>query len=162
MTARTAAGPNYDGLFTPWVPVADLDRSVAWYQQVLHLELVFQADQIGWAELRTPTPGAVIGLFRTGPDGPRPTAGPPQAATLTFGVTDLASERRRLAGLDVEFGQYDQVIESLIAFVSFADPDGNPLMFCEVLHSPRAAGEVQWRPPDQPDGPESADSAPSH
>ena len=145
MTARTEAGPTYDGLFTPWVPVTDLDRSISWYEQVLNLELVFRADQIGWAELRTATPGAVIGLFRTGAAAPAAGSGPP-GATLTLGVRDLQAERKRLADLGVEFGQYDRVIESLIAFVSFADPDGNPLMFCEVLHSPRAEDEVQWRP----------------
>jgi catechol 2,3-dioxygenase-like lactoylglutathione lyase family enzyme len=148
MTAPTTTGPAYDGLFTPWVPVTDLTRSISWYQQVLNLRLIFRADQIGWAELGTETPGAVVGLFRTGEDAPRHTesAG---GATLTFGVTDLESERKRLADLGVEFGRYDRVIPSLISFVSFADPDGNLLMFCQVLHSPRAEGEIEYRQPGQ-------------
>jgi CreA protein len=148
MTASTTPGPAYDGLFTPWVPVADLDQSISWYQQVLNLRLIFRADQIGWAELGTETPGAVVGLFRTDADG-SPQAESARGATLTFGVTDLESERKRLAGLGVEFGRHDRVIPSLISFVSFADPDGNPVMFCQVLHSPRADGEIEYRQPGQ-------------
>ncbi len=145
MTQLPQVGPQYDGLFTPWVPVSDLGRAVDWYVRVLNLKLVFHADEIGWAELATATPGAVLGLYRL--PGPLPEGGcGPGGATMTFGVQDLESERVRLEGLDVKFGEYDRVIDSLISFVSFEDPDGNPLMFCQVLHSPRAEDEVEWQP----------------
>lgn len=142
--SETGSGPRYDGLFTPWVPVSDLVRSIEWYEQVLNLKLMFCADQIGWAELRTETPGAVIGLFRMPPGALGAQSGP--ASTLTFGVRDLPAERNRLQSLGIQFGPYDQVIDGLIAFVSFVDPDGNPLMFCQVLHSPRTEDEIEWRP----------------
>jgi catechol 2,3-dioxygenase-like lactoylglutathione lyase family enzyme len=134
-----ATRPFYDGIFTPWLGVTDLGRSISWYQEMLALRLIFRADDVGWAELATPTPNAAIGLYRV--DHPLGAGG----ATPTLGVTDLARERARLQAKGVLFGGHDRVIEGLVAFASFYDPDGNPLMFCQVLHEPRDADEPVGR-----------------
>lgn len=123
--------PRYDGVMTPWVGVSDLDKSIGWYAENLGFEVEFRADEIGWCELRTATPRVFVGLYVM--------AAPPGAggATLTFNVEDLDVERDRLEGNGVRFGGPTVTVEGLIKRAGFFDPDGNPLMFCQVLHPPR-------------------------
>jgi predicted enzyme related to lactoylglutathione lyase len=133
-SATRAAGPDrpaYDGIVTPWLTVTDLGRSIDWYQRMLGLKTLFRADEIGWCELSTDTANVAVGLWQS------PTGSGRGGAMLTFGVRDLAAEKKRLQDLGVEFGQPAWTVEGLIAMETFFDPDGNPLMFCQVLHAPR-------------------------
>jgi predicted enzyme related to lactoylglutathione lyase len=56
---------------------------------------------------------------------------------LTFGVRDLTAERGRLESLGVRLAGPTQEVSDLIKMDTFLDPDGNLLMFCQVLHEPR-------------------------
>nr|ASA49555.1 hypothetical protein [Actinoallomurus sp.] len=123
--------PKYDGIMTPWVGVSDLDKAIRWYEENLGFEVEFRADEIGWCELKTATPNVYVGLYVMTPP---PGSG---GATLTFNVEDLDLERRRLEENGVRFEGPTVRVDGLIARASFTDPDGNPLMFCQVLHPPR-------------------------
>ncbi|MEU8819325.1 VOC family protein [Actinoplanes sp. NPDC048796] len=132
MTESTPPSPQYDGIFTPWLAVTDMDRSIEWYQRVLGFEIEFRADdKVGWCEFVTPTKDVYLGLYRM------PGVAPGGGAMPTFGVRDLAAERARLTEMGVRIQGPDQVIPDLISFLTFLDPDGNALMFCQVLHEPR-------------------------
>lgn len=124
-------GPAYDGILTPWLTVTDLSRSIEWYQKILGLKVLFRADEIGWCELSTDTKDVAVGLWQSA------TGGGHGGAMMTFGVHDLPAEKLRLEAMGVEFGQPAWTVEGLIAMETFFDPDGNPLMFCQVLHPPR-------------------------
>ncbi|MFB7719002.1 MULTISPECIES: VOC family protein [unclassified Nocardia] len=132
MPDRThAARPVYDGIVTPWLTVSDLRRSIEWYQSNLGLEVLFRADEIGWCELSTDTENVAVGLWQADSGFGR------GGAMLTFGVRDLIAEKARLQARGVEFGQPAWMYEGLVAMETFFDPDGNPIMFCQVLHEPR-------------------------
>ena len=67
--------------------VSDIDRSIAWYRDVLGFELVYKLDDWGWAELRSAMDDVNIGI---GQNENIATGG---GATLTFGVVDIDSAR---------------------------------------------------------------------
>jgi predicted enzyme related to lactoylglutathione lyase len=131
ITTPERTRPSYDGILTPWLAVTDLKRSIAWYEEMLGLKMLFEAEGLGWCELSTDTKDVAIGLWETTSGFGR------GGAMMTFGVHDLQAEKTRLQGMGVEFGQPAWTVEGLIAMETFFDPDGNPLMFCQVLHPPR-------------------------
>lgn len=123
--------PAYDGIFTPWIYVSDTGTATAWYSRVLGLEPEFRLESVGWCELGTGIERVAIGMHQSGPGGH------PGGATLTLGVRDLDAERKRLELLGVRMDGPTTTIPGVIAMASFRDPDGNPLMFCQVLGTPR-------------------------
>ena len=42
--------------------VSDLERSIAWYHDVLGFELIYKLDDWGWAELRSPLAEVNVGI----------------------------------------------------------------------------------------------------
>ena len=45
--------------------VSDIDRSIAWYRDVLGFELIYKLDDWGWAELRSPIAEVNVGIGQT-------------------------------------------------------------------------------------------------
>lgn len=131
LRARRDGGPAYDGVLTPWIGVTDLAVSVAWYEEMLNLEVEYTLEDIGWCELGTGVPRVALGLYRM--DEVDGTGG----ATLTFGVRDLERERARLEERGVRFDGPTKTIPGTLKMATFRDPDRNPVMFCEVLGTPR-------------------------
>jgi catechol 2,3-dioxygenase-like lactoylglutathione lyase family enzyme len=102
------------------LPVADLERSVAWYRRALQLENPDLEPAEGVVEFRV---GAVwLQLAQ----GAGVTAG--NGVTVRFGVPDVAAERARLRGQGIEVGELEQV-ENVLEYFDFLDPDGNRLSF---------------------------------
>lgn len=113
---------GYDGGIAIGLPVLSLDEAVKWYTEVLELELIFQMDEVGWAELKTHTPGTTIGLsqveeVKVGGGG-----------TITLGVKDVPAARTILEERGVKFDGETQVIPGMVTLATFFDPDGNTLM----------------------------------
>lgn len=77
--------------------VSDIDRSLAWYRDVLGFEVIYKLDDWGWAELRSPIAGVNVGIGQSEEVEPR------GGATLTFGVDDIDAARGHLEALDVRF-----------------------------------------------------------
>ncbi len=118
---------GYDGNITAAIGVSDLDKSIAWYQDMLGLELIYKMDDVGWAELKTETQGVNIGLSvrEQTPQG--------GGATLTFGVSDIATARGQLESKDVKFDGDTQTIPGMVSLATFFDPDGNQMMLAQDL-----------------------------
>jgi len=117
---------TYDGGLTCAFGVSDLDRSVAWYQDVLGFKLLYRAEDIGWCELSTDVAKVNVGLSE------RREGGGSGGSTLTFGVTDLEAAK---ADLDAKGVRQDgDIIEipGLVRLLTFFDPDDNALMFYQV------------------------------
>lgn len=53
---------SVDQTITIAMSVKDRHASAKWYETMLGFELLYHADDAGWTELRTNTPGVVIGL----------------------------------------------------------------------------------------------------
>ena len=73
----------YDGGLTCSLGVTDLDRSLAWYRDLLGFTLLYRREDIAWCELTTGVERVNVGLSE------RQEAGGTGGATLTFGVEDI-------------------------------------------------------------------------
>ena len=117
---------TYDGGLTCSMGVTDLDRSIAWYQDVLGFELLYKRDEIAWGELSTGVDRVNVGLSE------RQEAGGPGGATLTFGVTDLEAAKAALDEHGVRQDGNILEIPGLVRLLTFFDPDDNALMFYQL------------------------------
>jgi catechol 2,3-dioxygenase-like lactoylglutathione lyase family enzyme len=114
--------------------VSDLDRSIAWYRDVLGFELIYKLDDWGWAELRSPVAEVNVGIGQTEEVEPR------GGATLTFGVADIDAARGHLEAHDVRFDGETSEVPGMVRLATFYDPDGNTFMLAQRLDSPESRG----------------------
>jgi catechol 2,3-dioxygenase-like lactoylglutathione lyase family enzyme len=118
---------TYDGGLTCSCGVTDLDRSIAWYRDVLGFELLYHMQDIAWCELKTGVERVNIGL------GVREQAGGSGGATLTFGVTDIEAAKAALDAAGVRQDGPIRDIPGMVRLLTFFDPDDNALMFYQDL-----------------------------
>ena len=116
---------GYDGGLTCALGVTDLDRSIAWYRDVLGFELLYRADDIAWCELTTGVERVNVGLSQV------EEAGGNGGATLTFGVEDIEAAKAELDSRSVRQDGPIRDIPELVRLLTFYDPDDNALMFYE-------------------------------
>ena len=117
---------SYDGGLTCALGVTDLERSIAWYRDLLGFELLYRRDDIGWCELTTGVKEVNVGLSE------RREAGGGGGATLTFGVTDLDAAKAALDAAGVRQDGDIVEIPGLVRLLTFFDPDDNALMFYQM------------------------------
>jgi predicted enzyme related to lactoylglutathione lyase len=122
---------DYDGGLTCALGVTAIDRSIAWYQDVLGFTLLYKHDEAAWCELSTGVDRVNVGLGenveRRGPGG----------ATLTFGVKDIEAAKAALVAKGVRLDGDINDIPGLVRLLTFYDPDDNALMLYQV---PQQAG----------------------
>ena len=123
---------DYDGGLTCSLGVTNLDRSIAFYQDVLGFKLLYRRDDLAWCELSTGVDKVGVGLSEN------ETAGGPGGATLTFGVTDIDAAKAALDAAGVRQDGPIQDIPGMVRLLTFYDPDDNALMFYHVLGEPAA------------------------
>ena len=114
---------DYDGGLTCALGVTDLDRSLAWYRDILGFDLLYHRDDIAWCELKTGVANVNVGLSERGE------AGGGGGATLTFGVADLEQAKAELDRHGVRQDGPIREIAGLVRLLTFYDPDDNALMF---------------------------------
>lgn len=117
---------TYDGGLTCSFGVTSLDRSIAWYRDVLGFSLLYRRDDIAWCELSTGVDKVNVGLSE------RQEAGGSGGSTLTFGVTDLESAKAALDRHGVRQDGDIMEIDGLVRLLTFYDPDDNALMFYQL------------------------------
>ncbi len=117
---------GFDGGLTLSVPVSDLATSVAWYQSVMGMKLLYQMDEIGWCELSSPVGRVNLGLSQV----EQVKAG---ETTPTWGVADIEAAKAALEQQGVKLDGDIQVIDGMVKLLTFYDPDGNPVMMYEEL-----------------------------
>lgn len=118
---------GYDGNLTCAIGVSHLDKSIAWYTEVLGFEVIYKLDDMAWCELSTPVAGVNVGLSQV--EEPIGKGG----ATLTFGVRDISAARAQLEARDVRFDGDTTTIPAMVKLATFFDPDGNALMLAQDL-----------------------------
>jgi len=120
------AGPirRFDLVFY-WI--SDMERSVAFYRDVLGLRLV-RRDDGNWAEFDA---GGRPFAIHSAADG-QPVR--PGGATAVFAVDDLDQAKADLASRGVTFG-HEGAVEGYARFASFEDPDGNPIQIIEYAQA---------------------------
>jgi CreA protein len=134
---------EWGGESTAALAVSDYGRSLAWYRDVLGFEPVFELEDYGWAQLRSPVDGLLVGI------GQSEEVEQGGGATLTFTVRNIAAARSYLEGEDVRFDGETHQVGEMVKLATFYDPDGNALMLAE----PHTIVLLR-RPPDAPDLPE--------
>jgi catechol 2,3-dioxygenase-like lactoylglutathione lyase family enzyme len=107
--------------------VADLDRAVSFYRDVLGLRLLRQ-DGTNWAEFDA---GGRRFALHSATDG-QPVR--PGGATAVFAVGDLNQAKDRLSARGVRF-EHEGDVEDYARFASFLDPDGNAVQLIEYTRS---------------------------
>jgi catechol 2,3-dioxygenase-like lactoylglutathione lyase family enzyme len=122
-------------IFSVSIPVADQDRALAFYTEVLGCEL--RTDVEVWPGARlveVVPPGSSVGLVLLPPDSEIPMA-------VRLGTTDAAAAHARLreAGATLHNDEAIVIGDSPPMFF-FADPDGNGLVYLE--EDPGAANDT--------------------
>lgn len=115
-----------DQTITIAMSVTDRHASAKWYESMLGFELLYHADEAGWSELQTNTPGVVIGLGEH-------TKPAPGNCVPVFGIADLDSARQKLEQEKVKFDGETDVVEGMVKTATFYDLDGNALMLAQDL-----------------------------
>ena len=106
--------------------VSDRHASAKWYGDLLGFELLFHADDAGWSELKTFSPGVTLGL------GEQVEVSPGNAIPV-FGLEDIDTARRTMEGMDIRFDGDTVEIPGMVKLATFYDPDGNALMLAQNL-----------------------------
>ncbi|MCD9146592.1 VOC family protein [Pseudophaeobacter flagellatus] len=117
---------SVDQTITIAMSVKDRNASAKWYEDMLGFELIYHADEAGWSEMQTNTPGVTIGFGEH-------TKPVPGNCVPVFGIADLDSARQELEQADVKFDGDTGVVEGMVKTATFYDPDGNALMLAEDL-----------------------------
>lgn len=117
---------SLDKTITIAMSVKDRHASAKWYEAMLGFEVLYHADEAGWSELRTNTPGVAIGLGEH-------TKPAPGNCVPVFGVADLDAARHELEQAKVKFDGETDVVEGMVKTATFYDLDGNALMLAEDL-----------------------------
>jgi catechol 2,3-dioxygenase-like lactoylglutathione lyase family enzyme len=117
----------YDRGLTCAVGVTDIMRSIAWYRDVLGCKMLYHIDGMAWCELSSPIGKVNIGLSLV------ESVGGKGGATLIFGVSDIMAAKHALVTAGVMLEDDIQEMPGFVRMLSFADPDGNPLMFAQML-----------------------------
>lgn len=105
-------------------PVRNLERSVAFYRDILHLDLRFVAKEMGWAEFDVGDSMLALREIQSG--------FVPSKSSVCFLVTEIEEEVNSLKEKGVTFlGEIEEIPGGQGKVVTFQDPDGNRLDFFE-------------------------------
>lgn len=148
---RTSKTPRVSGLFEAHLPVADVQRAIRFYREVVGLELAYEVPDRGAAFLWIGEPGgAMLGLWSLGtaPMGMR------LHVAFSVGLDELRTAPEGLAAAGVTplsfFGEpadEPSVIGWMpAAAVYFRDPDDHMLEYLAMLDEPPRpeAGITTW------------------
>jgi predicted enzyme related to lactoylglutathione lyase len=118
---------GYDGGLTCAIQVKDIEKSIAFYRDVLGFTLLYHVQEMAWCELATEVKGVNVGLSQV--ENPPLLSG----TKLTFGVKDIDAARRHLESKKVRFDGPTVEIPNMVKLATFFDPTGNALMFYQGL-----------------------------
>lgn len=120
----SANRPIQNRIGNVFVPVSDMDRAVAWYSRLFGLEPGETSHEGGIYDVpMTGETGLIL-------DANAPITGHSTQPLCFFLTDDIDASVQHLRALDTEITGGPQDIGSVI-FVTFRDPDGNPLMVCQ-------------------------------
>jgi CreA protein len=117
---------SLENTITLSMSVRDRHASAKWYADMLGFEVLYHADDVGWTELQTFTPGVTLGLGEQAEPSPG-------NCVPVFGIVDIETARKKLEMAKVKFDGDTIVVDGMVKTATFFDPDGNALMLAEDL-----------------------------
>lgn len=118
---------GWNGGLTCACECSDIQKTIAWYQDLLGFKLEYYIKEMEWCEMVSPVARVYVGFSQV--EKPATGAGP----TLTFGVVDVDKARANLEAKGVKFDGETRTYEGMVKLASFYDPDGNSLMLYQSL-----------------------------
>ena len=120
-TRTPSASVAYRPGVTLQLAVANLDRSIRFYEGVMGFKVTERRDDLQFAHVSTNVPGLDLGLSQVA----SPT--PSSAVVINFSVVDVEAARAAMEAKGVKFPLPTQVIPGKVALAGFSDPDGHRL-----------------------------------
>ncbi len=117
---------------TVFLPVADQDRSLAFFRDQLGFDVrsdTTYGEGVRWIEVAPPGSTTVIAL--NGPSDQRPGFEPGAMAPFSFDTDDLDAAVAVLAGRGVELDEPMRLPPPVPPMVYFRDPDGNRMLLVQ-------------------------------
>jgi predicted enzyme related to lactoylglutathione lyase len=121
LQASQEPGPHYRPTVVVQLAVSSLDKSIAFYEDVMGFKTLERRDDLQFAHVETNVPGLQFGLSA---GGAQKGTG---AAIINISVADIVTARKLLESRGVVFTGPTQIIPGKVALAGFKDPDGNLL-----------------------------------
>ncbi|MBI5155315.1 VOC family protein [Candidatus Poribacteria bacterium] len=118
---------GFTGELTCTLGVSDIQRSIAWFRDVLGFELLYHIEDKGWCEFQSPAANVAVGLSEV--EKPEVRGG----ATMVFNVRDIDAARAALEAQNVPFDGPTFQFGDMVRLATFFDPDGHKLMLVQSL-----------------------------
>ena len=118
---------NWEPSLLVQLRVSDLDRSIAFYRDVLDFDLVLRNDALLWAKFDTGIRNLRVGI------GVGEKVEGSGTTSLNFGVKDIDSARSILESRGVVFKGPTMTIPNVVKLADFTDPDGTRIRLAEDL-----------------------------
>lgn len=109
------------------LPVSDLKASLAWYQEALGCQVVFEVPDYGYYFLSTPNPDITIGMGQVEKVAAREEGA---GMTPTWNCLNIEEGKAQMEAKGVRFDGPVRDI-GMVKLVTFFDPDGHPWMLAE-------------------------------
>jgi len=122
-----AGSVEYVGTLLVQLRVADLERSVTFYRDVLGLRLKHRNDALKWVKFDAGIKGVTIGL------GEGPEVKGSGSVSINLGVADVDAARRTLESRGVTFLGDTITVPDVVKLADLTDPDGNRIRLAQAL-----------------------------
>ena len=123
----TTPAIEYRGTLLVQLRVADLDRSIAFYRDVMGFDLKSRNDELRWAKLHAGIDRVTVGI------GEGPDVSGSGTTSMNFGVADVDIARRTLESKGVHFHGETTTIPGVVKLADLQDPDGNRIRLAQAL-----------------------------
>jgi catechol 2,3-dioxygenase-like lactoylglutathione lyase family enzyme len=117
---------------TVFLPVADQDRSLAFFRDQLGFEVrsdTTYGEDARWIEVAPP--GSTTAISLNGPSDQRPNFLPGAMASFSFDTDDLDAAMAVFSGRGVQFDEPIRMPPPVPPMVYFRDPDGNQMLLVQ-------------------------------
>jgi len=118
---------EYKGDVTLALSVKDMDKAIAWYEEVLGFQVLYRLQDMKWCEMRAVAENITVGIGQSEEETPKGGCVP------VWGVKDIAASRQWLESRDVRFDGPTREVAGMVKLATFYDPDGNCWMLAQSL-----------------------------
>lgn len=109
------------------IRVADLERSVHFYRDLLDMKVVLRNDELRWVKVSHGMEGVTIGI------GQGEDVKGSGTVSINLGVNDVDGARRLLEKRGIKFLAPTITVPGVVKLADLLDPDGNKIRLAEAI-----------------------------